>query len=64
MIKHHQKRYIHTINFLQKVLPAPATILDLGVRNELSEMLETYGYTVLNTSGEDLDIDYKKCKKL
>ena len=59
MIKHHQKRYIHTINFLQKVLPAPATILDLGVRNELSEMLETYGYTVLNTSGEDLDIDYK-----
>ena len=59
MIKHHQKRYIHTINFLQKVLPAPATILDLGVRNELSEMLETYGYIVLNTSGEDLDIDYK-----
>jgi len=62
MIKHHQKRYIHTINFLQKVLPAPATILDLGVRNELSEMLETYGYTVLNTSGEDLDIDYKNVK--
>ncbi|MCK5637253.1 MAG: methyltransferase [Flavobacteriaceae bacterium] len=58
MTKHHHKRYIHTIDFLQKVLPAPATILDLGVRNDLSEILETYGYTVLNTSGEDLDIDY------
>jgi hypothetical protein len=59
MIEHHKKRYNHTVDFLQKVLPAPATILDLGVRNELSEILESCGYTVLNTSGEDLDIDYK-----
>ena len=54
-----KKRYNHTLAFLQSVLPAPATILDLGVRNELSEILEAHGYTVYNTSGEDLDFDYK-----
>jgi len=54
-----KKRYNHTIEFLQAVLPAPATILDLGVRNELSEIMETHGYKVYNTHGEDLDIDYK-----
>ena len=54
-----KKRYSHTIEFLQAVLPAPATILDLGVRNELSEIMETHGYKVYNTHGEDLDIDYK-----
>ena len=59
MIEHHKKRYNHTIEFLQKVLPAPATILDLGVRNEISELLETLGYTVYNTKGEDLDIDFQ-----
>lgn len=53
------KRYNHTIEFLQSVLPAPAKILDLGIRNELSEILETYGYTVYNTHGEDLDFDYE-----
>ncbi len=59
MIEHHKKRYNHTIEFLQKVLPAPATILDLGVRNEISELMETIGYTVYNTKGEDLDIDFQ-----
>ena len=53
-----KKRYRHTVEFLQSVLPAPATILDLGVRNELSEILESYGYTVYNTMGEDLDLEF------
>ena len=53
-----KKRYNHTIEFLRSVLPAPATILDLGIRNELSEIIESYGYTVFNTHGEDLDFDY------
>ncbi len=57
-----KKRYKHTIEFLQSVLPAPAKILDLGVRNELSEILESYGYTVFNTHGEDLDFDYENVK--
>jgi hypothetical protein len=50
------KRYEHTLAFLQKVLPSPATILDLGVRNPFSEIMEQNGYTVINTEGEDLDL--------
>ena len=51
-----KKRYKHTIDFLQRVLPAPATVLDLGIRNPFSEIMEQYGYTVYNTEGEDLDL--------
>jgi hypothetical protein len=51
-----QKRYSHTIEFMLRVLPAPAKILDLGIRNPLSEIMEQYGYTVHNTEGEDLDM--------
>ena len=49
------KRYRHTLDFLKSVLPAPATILDLGVRNPFSEIMEQHGYKVYNTKGEDLD---------
>jgi len=55
-MSHHNKRYQHTIEFLKKVLPAPATILDLGTRNTFSEIMEQHGYTVINTEGEDLDV--------
>lgn len=50
------RRYHLTLQFLQKSIPAPATILDLGVRNPFSEIMEQNGYTVINTEGEDLDI--------
>jgi len=49
------KRYQHTLAFLKEVLPAPAVILDLGIRNPFSEIMEENGYTVYNTNGEDLD---------
>ncbi|WP_299008170.1 methyltransferase [uncultured Tenacibaculum sp.] len=51
-----KKRYNHTLEFLQKHLPAPAKILDLGVRNPFSKIMEENGYTVYNTNGEDLDV--------
>jgi len=51
-----RKRYNYTLEFLQIFLPAPATILDLGVRNPFSEIMEQNGYTVYNTEGEDLDL--------
>ena len=57
-----KKRYSRTIDFLQSVLPAPATLLDLGVRNELSEIMESYGYQVINTEGEDLDQNLERVK--
>ncbi len=55
--KHHARRYRKTLAFLQEQLPAPAVILDLGVRNAFSEIMEAHGYTVYNTTGEDLDLD-------
>ena len=51
-----QRRYQHTLEFLREVLPSPAIILDLGVRNPFSEIMEENGYTVINTNGEDLDL--------
>lgn len=33
------------------------TILDLGVRNPFVDYMERAGYTVQNTTGEDLDLD-------
>lgn len=56
------KRYKETIEFLGSVVPAPATILDLGVRNPFSEVMEAHGYTVTNTSGEDLDVETEAVK--
>ncbi|TMM31978.1 class I SAM-dependent methyltransferase [Polaribacter aestuariivivens] len=50
------KRYEHTLAFLKKTLPSPATVLDLGIRNPFSEIMEQNGYIVINTEGEDLDL--------
>ncbi|WP_378178048.1 methyltransferase [Aquimarina sp. SS2-1] len=50
------KRYKETLEFLRDHVPAPASILDLGVHNPFVEFMEKEGYIVKNTSGEDLDI--------
>jgi len=52
-----KKRYKHTLEFLKQHIAPTETILDLGIENPLSELLKTEGYTVSNTSGEDLDIN-------
>ncbi len=57
------KRYKKTLEFLRKNVPAPASVLDLGVRNPFTEFMEKEGYTVNNTSGEDLDINTEAVKK-
>lgn len=51
------KRFKHTIEFLEKHISNSETILDLGVVNPFSEIMEGQGYKVENTKGEDLDTD-------
>ncbi|MFC5044167.1 methyltransferase [Aquimarina hainanensis] len=51
------KRYKKTLEFLRKHVPAPVSVLDLGVENPFVEFMKKEGYTVTNTKGEDLDID-------
>ena len=50
------KRYENTLRFLQKHVPAPASILDLGVHNPFVKFMEDAAYSVTNTNGEDLDL--------
>lgn len=52
------KRFKHTLEFLQKHIPTDSTVLDLGVENPLSKIMTAQGYTVSNTKGEDLDLDF------
>ncbi len=51
------KRFKHTLAFLQKHISPSEAILDLGVKNPFSTIMKENGYTVTNTKGEDLDID-------
>jgi hypothetical protein len=51
------KRFKHTIEFLKNHIPNHNSILDLGVENPFSKIMQSEGYKVENTTGEDLDID-------
>lgn len=57
--KYPHKRYRITLEFLQKHISKEVNILDLGVENPFSEIMKTEGFNIENTSGEDLDIDFK-----
>ncbi len=49
------KRFKHTLEFLQKHVSKSETILDLGVDNPFSKIMKAEGFQVKNTTGEDLD---------
>lgn len=49
------KRFKLTLQFLKKYINTSESILDLGVKNPFSEIMASEGYSVENTSGEDLD---------
>ncbi len=44
--------------FLKKHISKEQKILDLGVENPFSEMMISEGYSVENTRGEDLDLNF------
>ena len=51
------KRFKITLEFLEKHLSKSETILDLGVENPFSTIMKENGFSVKNTTGEDLDND-------
>lgn len=55
-----KKRYKNTLSFLQKHIETSQTILDLGVENPFTQIMRDHGYTVTNTKGEDLDINFSE----
>ena len=51
------KRFAYTLAFLKQHVGIDETILDLGVENPFSKIMIDHGYSVTNTTGEDLDTD-------
>lgn len=49
------KRFAITLNFLKKHIGQNKKILDLGIENPFTKIMQENGYQVSNTSGEDLD---------
>ncbi|MBT8315351.1 MAG: methyltransferase [Maribacter sp.] len=52
------KRFKKTLAFLKKHVSTDEPILDLGVENPFSRIMIENGFSVLNTKGEDLDLDF------
>ncbi len=56
------KRYRHTLAFLKKHIDSSKKILDLGVENPFSEIMKNSGYSVENTKGQDLDVEFDQIR--
>jgi len=54
-----EKRYKISLSFVREYFDKENLILDLGVNNDLAEYIRADGFNVENTTGQDLDIDYK-----
>ena len=52
-----KKRYRKTLEFFKRFISKDENILDLGVKNPLSEILIKEGYKITNTNSEDLDFN-------
>lgn len=57
------KRFRHTLAFLKKYVSTDEKILDLGVDNPFSKIMKQQGFSVINTTGEDLDNDQSALQK-
>jgi len=58
-----KQRFDRTLKFISKHLDGQKKILDLGVANPMSELMEKQGHQVVNTGGQDLDLDYAFIKE-
>ena len=58
-----KKRYRLTMAFLKKHISTDQKILDLGVDNPFSNMMADEGYQVVNTQGEDLDVNVEAVRQ-
>lgn len=56
-------RHKTTIDFIKKTLPEGINILDLGTQNVFTDLLRNKGFTIFNTTGEDLDLFPESIKK-
>jgi hypothetical protein len=56
------KRFRYTLDFLKKHISTQETILDLGVPNPFSTIMIENEYNVINTIGEDIDVDQTALK--
>jgi hypothetical protein len=56
------KRFRYTLEFLKKHISTSETVLDLGVPNPFSKIMTENGFNVLNTIGEDIDVDQTALK--
>ncbi|MBD0850644.1 methyltransferase domain-containing protein [Maribacter arenosus] len=52
------KRFAKTLSFLERHISKDQSILDLGIENPFSKIMKEKGYSVTNTKGEDLDLDF------
>ncbi|MCY4001149.1 MAG: methyltransferase [Bacteroidetes bacterium] len=52
MTKTLERRFEHTLKFLDQTSPPPSRILDLGTPNELGKRMQLHGYEVSNTEGD------------
>ncbi len=59
-----QDRIDSTIKFLHDTIGTNKRILDLGIPNSMGKAMQEAGYEVINTGGEDLDVDFEKYLKM
>ena len=57
------KRFHITLDFLKQFVHTDEKILDLGITNPFTDILQKEGFKVTNTTGQDLDIDTSIVKK-
>jgi hypothetical protein len=53
-------RYLKTREFLKKCIGTEKEILDLGEPSPFSQALKQEGFEIINTAGENLDVEYMK----